>query len=218
MIEALERPTTLAPSTGRDAAAERTARRALSAQIERLERDLAGLFAASWPRKGIEWRAGAHASTGTPRLLDLGELERVRDALVLRVEDARRDLADRKQVETANRRLIEAMLREPERYPWVRVSHEDIGEPGCRHWHVVPRWGLLGRLAGWWRVKISSGCPLPGRPSPDCPQGRRCTSMKVPSFSTFMNVQSISQRKWVSTGPIGASRCWKVWSSEAPVS
>ena len=52
------------------------------------------------------------------------------------------------------------MLLEPERHKWRRVSAEDIGEPGCRHWHVVPRYGLLGRLAGWWRVKISSGCPL----------------------------------------------------------
>ena len=36
----------------------------------------------------------------------------------------------------------------------------DIGEPGCRDWHVRPRFGLLGMLAGWWRVVVSSGCPL----------------------------------------------------------
>jgi hypothetical protein len=42
----------------------------------------------------------------------------------------------------------------------VRVSHEDIGEPGCRHWHVRPRWSFIGMLMGWWRVVISSGCPL----------------------------------------------------------
>ena len=51
------------------------------------------------------------------------------------------------------------MLLEPEAFPYVRVSHEDIGEPGCRHWHVLPRGGLLGRLLKWWRVRISSGCP-----------------------------------------------------------
>ena len=36
----------------------------------------------------------------------------------------------------------------------------DIGEPGCHDWHVRPRFGLLGMLAGWWRVVVSSGCPL----------------------------------------------------------
>jgi hypothetical protein len=39
------------------------------------------------------------------------------------------------------------------------VSTEDIGEPGCRHWHVRPRAGVLGMLMRWWRVVVSSGCP-----------------------------------------------------------
>ena len=52
------------------------------------------------------------------------------------------------------------MLLDPEEHKWVRVSNEDIGEPGCKHWHVRPRWGFLGMLLNWWRVKISSGCPL----------------------------------------------------------
>ena len=30
------------------------------------------------------------------------------------------------------------MLLEPEKHRWVRVSNEDIGEPGCKHWHVRP--------------------------------------------------------------------------------
>ena len=46
------------------------------------------------------------------------------------------------------------------KYRWVRVVNEDIGEPGCKHWHVRPRWGVLGMLMNWWRVVISSGCPL----------------------------------------------------------
>ena len=54
------------------------------------------------------------------------------------------------------------MIAEPERYKWVRVSNEDIGEPGCRHWHSRPKLGLIGMLMGWWRVKVSSGCPLAG--------------------------------------------------------
>ena len=52
------------------------------------------------------------------------------------------------------------MIADPDHFKWVRVSNEDIGERGCRHWHVRPRWGVLGMLMGWWRVKLSSGCPL----------------------------------------------------------
>lgn len=159
MIDVLERRRAavepLSPGTATD---ERPARRALQGQIERLERDLAKLVAASWPRKGLE--LGVAWPGGRPRIRDLGELEQIRDALAARVEDLRRDLGDRHAVEDANRRLIEDMLRRPESHRWVRVSNADIGEPGCHHWHVVPRWGFVGMFANWWRVKISSGCPL----------------------------------------------------------
>ena len=63
-------------------------------------------------------------------------------------------------MEEQNRRLIEEMLLEPEAHHWEHVSSEDIGESGCRHWHVRPRWGILGMFLNWWRVVISSGCPL----------------------------------------------------------
>ena len=55
------------------------------------------------------------------------------------------------------------MLFEPEAHSWEHVSSEDIGEPGCRHWHVRPRFGLIGMFLNWWRVVISSGCPLARR-------------------------------------------------------
>ncbi len=158
MIEVRDRTSaaaSLQPATAPD---ERPARRALQIQIERLERELAKLFAASWPRQGLDF--GVDGPSHRPRLLDLGELERVRDALAARVEDARRDLAERHAAEDANRELIADMLAHPERHRWVRVSNADIGEPGCHHWHVTPRWGLIGMFANWWRVKISSGCPL----------------------------------------------------------
>ena len=56
---------------------------------------------------------------------------------------------------------IEEMLLDPAAHRWVRVSNADIGEPGCKHWHVRPRGGILGMFVSWWRVVISSGCPLP---------------------------------------------------------
>ena len=55
------------------------------------------------------------------------------------------------------------MLAAPAEFKWVRITRDDLGEPGCGHWHSRPRLGLIGMLMGWWRVKVSSGCPLPGR-------------------------------------------------------
>jgi hypothetical protein len=138
---------------------ERPARRQLLDQIARLEEELSGLFCSTWPRKGCEWDV---RSRGGPRVLALSELEELRDELTGRVAEARRALSDRTYEEEQNRRLIEEMLLEPERHRWVRVANEDIGEPGCKTWHVRPRWGVLGMLMSWWRVVISSGCPLAG--------------------------------------------------------
>lgn len=136
---------------------ERFARDDLRAQIARLERRLGELFASAFPRKGLDWRVGA---VGGPRLLGAADLERVRDALVVRIREAEGELTRRGAQEEANRGLLERVIVEPERYHWVRVSNEDVGEPGCKHWHSRPRWGILGMLMGWWRVKLSSGCPL----------------------------------------------------------
>lgn len=93
-------------------------------------------------------------------MLSLYELEALRDDLAERLHDVRRTLCDRTWGEEQKRRLIEEMMLEPERHKWVRVGNEDIGERGCKHWHVRPRWGILGMMLGWWRVRISSGCPL----------------------------------------------------------
>jgi hypothetical protein len=136
---------------------ERAARRALRAQIARLERELASAVIAAYPRLPA---GRAHVRASGPRLLGLGELERIRDDLADRVADVR-ERADRQgERQAAKRVLIERMLLHPGEYKWVRVSNADIGEPGCKNWHVVPRLGLVGMLAGWWHVKISSGCPL----------------------------------------------------------
>jgi hypothetical protein len=132
------------------------ARRSLRDQIAKLERELASLFVSAYPRPGLEWRVPV---PGGPRVLGVGELEELRDELVMRVEDARRTLRDRAYVERKNVDRIEEMLAEPERFKWVRISNADIGEPGCKYWHSRPRLGLIGMLLGWWRVKISSGCP-----------------------------------------------------------
>jgi hypothetical protein len=135
----------------------RTARADLRRQIARLERELAEIFATAFPRRDFEWGV---AAAGGPRVLGVGDLERVRDRLAERVATARAELAHRVDAEEQNRGLVERMIADPDDYRWVQVSNEDVGERGCKHWHSRPRWGIIGMFLGWWRVKLSSGCPL----------------------------------------------------------
>jgi hypothetical protein len=144
--------TILFDSDGRDARAD------LRRQIAAMEAELGQLFASAFPRKGFDFTVPAPG--GGPRILSVNELERLRDSLASRVGQVKGVLHEHTTAEDANRLLIEEMTADPEAYKWVRVSNEDIGEPGCRHWHSRPRWGLLGMLVGWWRVIVSSGCPL----------------------------------------------------------
>jgi hypothetical protein len=135
---------------------EAAARRSLRHQIARLERELGVLFSTAYPRRGLHWQV---RSPGGPRLLGLADLEELRDELAERLEETRRSLRDRAYVERKNRERIEELIAEPSRFKWVRISNADIGEPGCKFWHSRPRLGLVGMLMGWWRVRISSGCP-----------------------------------------------------------
>jgi hypothetical protein len=158
---------------------ERAARVDLRRQIAVLEAALGRLFGSAFPRTGIEF---AVAAPGGPRILPVDELERVRDGLATRLQEVKASLADHTQIEERNRQLIEEMTADPEAHKWIRVSNEDIGEPGCRHWHSRPRWGLLGMLKGWWRVRVSSGCPLAkGLRSPLVPDGDQAAAAKAPA-------------------------------------
>jgi hypothetical protein len=138
---------------------EAPARRALRRQIARLERELAATAAEASPRDGIDWTLPAH---GGPRLLGIGELERVRDDLAERLHAVSVALADRAQREAQARELLREMLRDPARHRFVRITQAELGEPGCGAYHVRPRLGVIGMLMGWWQVKVSSGCPLAG--------------------------------------------------------
>jgi hypothetical protein len=155
--EHIRTPPPTRPETAVVEVDERAARRALREQIAKLERELAEAFVTAYPRTGFEW--GVRSLAG-PRMLSLGELERVRDDLATRLRSTRAAIDERTAREEENRRLIERMMLDPASYKFVRVSREDIGERGCGHWHVRPRLGLIGMLMGWWQVKLSSGCPL----------------------------------------------------------
>ena len=135
---------------------ERAARATLRAQIARLEREHATLYASAYPR--LDPGPAAPALAG-PRLLTLGELERVRDHLAARVATLTAAAAEqhRRQAQAAGE--LERMLADPPAHRWRRLRNQDLGLPGCTTYHVRPRAGLLGMLMGWWVVKISGGCP-----------------------------------------------------------
>jgi len=137
------------------------ARRTLRAQIARLEGHLRTVLAEDPCRETRRVAAAADApvaDTG-PRVLDLGELERVRDDLVARVEAVRVANAVRERRTTAARDLLAAMYADPDAHRGARLTSADLGESGCTRWRVRPVLGVVGRLSGWWRVRVSSGCP-----------------------------------------------------------
>jgi hypothetical protein len=140
---------------------ELQARLELRRQVARLERELAGLLADGFGRVEVGHRVAALAAE--PRVLDLGETERLRDDLADRVAEARLTLAERAGAERERREILEAMLAAPAEFKWVKITRDELGLPGCGAWHSRPRLGPIGMLMGWWRVRVSSGCPLAGR-------------------------------------------------------
>lgn len=149
----------LAPPVAPD---ERAARRSLRGQIARLERELGEATFAAFPHLHDDAVIGDRRGSATfPRLLGLGELERVRDELAERVRRARVVVARRAELEADSRALLEEMLRDPQRHRHVRLPLADLGERGCGVYSVAPRLGIVGRCMGWWQVKLSSGCPRP---------------------------------------------------------
>ena len=132
---------------------ERAARRDLRDQIARLEQELSRAVADAFPRREPA-RAGRSASAQAgPRLLTLGQLERIRDELADRLAALR---------DGRGHARLQAMYAAPERHRGMVLTSADLGEPGCTVWRVRPRLGLVGMLMGWWRVTMSSGCPLAG--------------------------------------------------------
>jgi hypothetical protein len=134
---------------------EHAARDTLRGQIARLEREHAAIVAASYPRPAV----APLPSLGGPRLLSLGELERVRDALAERVVGMQQTAEGQAARQAVALRELDEMLADPPAHKWKRIANADLGRPGCTTYHVRPRAGLLGMLMGWWVVKISGGCP-----------------------------------------------------------
>jgi DNA-binding transcriptional regulator YhcF (GntR family) len=144
----------LAPATEEDA---RAARRSLRAQVARLEAELA-----AYPEFVEAGTEPLPLHGPEPRIADLGELETLRDELVERLKRARSEAERRERRQGAVRTHLDEMVEDPAAHKWETISNEDLGEPGCKHFHVRPAWGPVGALMNWWRVKVSAGCPLAG--------------------------------------------------------
>jgi hypothetical protein len=145
--------------TGERVAAEFAARESLRAQVARLECELSGIVARGFPH--ISPAPLAAPECAGPHLLSLAELECARDRLVVCLRRAQSKARERAEFELRARDQLERMRLEPGRYRFVRLRVTDLGERGCGVWEVRPRLGLIGMLAGWWELKLSSGCPLP---------------------------------------------------------
>ena len=141
------------PDVGTEAD-EAAARRELRRQIARLEADLAAYPAArSKDATHPLLRPKGHIAS-------FDELSGTRDELMDRLREARKR-AERKgerQARAHSRR--EQIIGDPEAHRWERVGNEECGDPGCGETRAVPRFGPIGRVMSWWRVKVSSGCPL----------------------------------------------------------
>jgi hypothetical protein len=131
MTALVAHPSAPRPVLTQPVAGEASMRRALRAQIARLEAQL--------PPAG-----SAAGGRGGATLVGLDELERIRDGLVARIQERRfDDGADQERM----RRLREEMWLDPQAHVGVTVANADVGEPGCTRW------------SSWFRLRISGGCP-----------------------------------------------------------
>jgi phospholipid/cholesterol/gamma-HCH transport system permease protein len=130
-------------------------RRELRRQIGRLEAALAG-HPPDLSQKDVPPSAG----DATPRIADLDELERIRDAMIGRLSEVERAAEARARRTARARARRDALLRQPRQHRWQAVSSAEAGEAGCLEYRVEPRLGPLGMVLNWWRVVVSGGCPL----------------------------------------------------------
>jgi DNA-binding transcriptional regulator YhcF (GntR family) len=147
-------PVPIAAPDPEQASDTRAVRRTLREQIARLEGELSGYqheLARSEPPSGRGDQA---------HVASVEELERTRDALLRRLGEARDEAATQGQRERGARARLDAMVADPAGRKWDRVTASELGEPGCATYSVEPAAGPLGALMRWWRVKVSSGCPL----------------------------------------------------------
>ncbi len=147
--------------TGINARRGRACREGFAAGTDRAsQRERSAIVAERFPHIPAPVASGREVRTGGPTLLDLGELERVRDALAADIQELHARVDERVERERRAREQLQQMQLDPGSYKFARLPVRDLGQGVCGVWEVRPRLGLIGMLAGWWQLKLSSGCPL----------------------------------------------------------
>ena len=152
------------PPATRELEAERAARATLRAQIAKLENELSTSLAERFPFLAAPRRSRGARPRPVRACSGLASSSAARPARRPAAAAPRAPRRARGEHERRARELLERMQLEPGRYKYVRVPVGDLGEGGCGVWEVRPRLGLIGMLAGWWQLKLSSGCPLAAGP------------------------------------------------------
>lgn len=135
------------------AADEAAARRELRRQIARLEAELAFYPESRSSRERHPLlRPKGHVA-------DFQELTSIRDEMMAQLKAARLRAEQRGERQARARARRERVIGDPERHRWERIGGHECGDPACGELRSVPRFGPIGAVAGWWRVKVSSGCP-----------------------------------------------------------
>ena len=147
-----------------------TLRRELRSQIARIEAELSAYTGHEQPA------APRFVESARPvgRMTSVEELQQIRDTLIDRLSRHRGEADRRSAKQEQSRARFEDMINDPGGHKWEIVTSEQLGDPSCKDWRVVPRFGPFGAILGWWRVKVSSGCPLPAPLAAASPRpGRR---------------------------------------------
>lgn len=92
----------------------------------------------------------------TARVTSVEDLERIRDELIDRLTHLRKEAERRGAREQRARRHVEEMVTDPGAHRGEVVTIAGAGQSDRTTWRVVPRYGPLGVILGWWRVEARS--------------------------------------------------------------
>lgn len=131
----------------------KTRRRELRHEIAAAEKEIAG-YAAHDRREAPVQRVPSAGPTA--RMTSVEDLERVRDGLVERLTRLRGEAEVRGVREQRAKGHVEDMVRDPRAHRGEVATVAGDGPSGPSTWRVVPRYGPVGAILGWWRVEVRS--------------------------------------------------------------
>jgi DNA-binding transcriptional regulator YhcF (GntR family) len=131
----------------------KTLRKELRQQIARIEREVA-----AYARHDRRERPPRRVPSAVPtaRVASVEDLQRTRSELIDRLMHLRKEADRRGAAEQRARSHIEDMVDDPAAHRGEVVTIAEAGHSDRTTWRVVPRYGPLGAILGWWRVEARS--------------------------------------------------------------